>query len=221
MDYINNMGKLQIINGQIFGKLTIINEVDKLVLPSGQFNRAFLCKCNCGKETIVRLLHLSRGRTISCGCIQSTRNNEYHTPVYSAYRAMMNRVKENYTEKQFYFDKGITVCDEWKNDFEVYKKWAVLNGFKKGLQIDRIDNSKGYCPENCRFVTCKVNVNNRDCTVIVTYHGEKLPFTSVMDKLGLDLSTRTVRSRIDRGWSHDDAFDTPIKKGNYFIGKRN
>ena len=214
------MPKLYINNGQRFGKIVVINESEKLILPCGQSNRAFNCICDCETKLIVRLVNLSRGRTKSCGCTHYTRNNECKSPIYKSYKGMIDRTRENNQDRKNYFDKGILVCDEWKNNFESFKIWAIENGFNKELELDRSDNSKGYSPENCRYVTKRMNINNRSCTFIVTYKGENLPFTIVLERLGLNVKSRTIRHRIEAGWNHDSAFDTPIRKGNYFKVKR-
>ena len=69
-----------------------------------------------------------------------------------------------YTGFKNYGGRGIIVCSSWINNFDAFYNWAILNGFKKGLQIDRINNNKSYCPSNCRFVTKKENNRNRSIT---------------------------------------------------------
>lgn len=204
--------KLEIKNGYKIGKLTVLKEASTLRLPSGQTNRVFVCLCDCGNEKNIRLLHLLRGRTLSCGCISKTRNGLGNTPLCKAWRSIKYRTSENYFERHLYFDKGITVCEEWVNSWESFKNWSLSNGYKEGLQIDRIDNSKGYYPENCRWVTCKINVNNRDKTIMVFYNLEKEPLCIVLDRLGKMKDYHTILRRIKRGWLHSLAIDTPIKK---------
>jgi hypothetical protein len=60
-----------------------------------------------------------------------------------------------------YGGRGITVCAEWLNNFDAFLDWSIKHGSAPGLQIDRIDNDKGYCPSNCRWTTAEVNSNNR------------------------------------------------------------
>ena len=76
-----------------------------------------------------------------------------------------------------YGGRGITVCDEWKNDFNSFKLWALNNGYADSLTIDRIDNSKGYCPENCRWVSMKAQCNNYRHNHLITYKGKTMTMT--------------------------------------------
>jgi len=214
-----HMVKLNIQKGQTFHLLTVIKELDRLILPSGQTNRVFECKCKCGNIKTVRLVHLIRGRTKSCGCITTKSGKPRHykcgTDIYKIWNYMRNRCHPNYFEKHLYFDKGIKVCDLWENDFEEFEKFALTNGYNKGLQIDRTDNSKGYNPDNCRFVNNIVNVNNRDNTFYVNYKGVDVAFMLLVRQKGLINQSSTIRARIKRGWSVDKAIDTFIRKGNY------
>lgn len=79
-----------------------------------------------------------------------------------------NRNAENY---KWYGGDGITVCDEW-NEFANFYNWAIRNGWEDGLSIDRIDGTKGYSPENCRFITHKEQCRNRRSNVHITVDGE-------------------------------------------------
>lgn len=202
--------------GQKFSKLTVIGNASNLVLPSGQKPRRVVCQCECGKESTVLLLHLTRGRIKSCGCIAKTLNGESKDLICRAWKSMKDRCKPNYAERHLYFDKGIIVCDEWANDYFAFKKWALENNFKPHLQLDRIDGNKGYSPDNCRFVTPKINGNNRADTFYVTYNNQRIAFMLLIDTLKIPhRHIQTIRGRIKRGWEHQMAIDTPIRKGNY------
>lgn len=204
------MSKIEIIKGQRFNKLIVIKEGSRLRLPSGQINRTIICKCDCGNIKQIRLLHLIRGRIRSCGCLSKVRGGESTTYTYTIWNAIKTRCKNNYFEKHLYYDKGIFVCDEWKNDFFVFKKWAENNGIKKGLCIDRIDTNLGYYPENCRFVTQKINSNNRIDTFYVNYKGNKRPLKLLLSEINKERSYNAIRRRILRGWDCEDAIDKPI-----------
>lgn len=142
----------------------------------------------------------------------------YKTNEGILWNSMRTRTKENYFQSHLYFHKGITVCEEWKYTREAFCEWAKKNGYKKGLQLDRIDNSKGYSPNNCRFVTSKINNNNRDNTFFVTYNNETISLKLLVLKLNREENYNTIFRRIKRGWSHKDAIETPTRTGNY---KRN
>lgn len=160
------MGKKLDLRGVRFGRLTVIEEAGR---DSGR-NVTWLCRCDCGNECVVSSNHLRTANTASCGCFKHERITKHgmsRSPLYRVWRDIMtrtgvykgaaNRMRRDYIER------GIFVCDEWQK-FENFSEWAVRHSYEKGLQIDRIDNDRGYCPDNCRFVTRKQNMNNRRCT---------------------------------------------------------
>lgn len=130
------------------------------------------------------------------------------TPMYRVWRTMQTRC-ENPAAASFktYGARGIRVDDRWK-DFLAFKAWADLNGWQQGLTIDRIDNDKGYSPENCRIVTRKENNRNRPDVVVLTVKGESLPLTVWAERTGLRSST--IYMRLRRGASHEKAVE-PIR----------
>ena len=145
---------------------------------------------------------------------------DYKTKLYNTWRGMKNRCHSpNPSQPAFYKDKGIKVCDEWIK-WANFKIWALSNGYKDGLTIDRIDNSKGYQPNNCRFVTQEQNCNNRSITIIVIYNGVFHPLKPLLRSIGKIKCYRAIRDRIARGWNHEEAINTPIKVGLYNYGNR-
>lgn len=102
---------------------------------------------------------------------------------------------------------NVTVAKEWQ-DWNIYKKWALANGYKEGLSIDRIDNSKGYCPENCRWVTIADNNRNRKNTRFYEYKGQKLTLGQIAEINNVNRCC--LRNRVvNLGWSIEDAIKTP------------
>ena len=94
------------------------------------------------------------------------------TPLYSKWIDMRKRCYNPKTKSyKDYGKRGITVCDEWRNNFEAFMEWSIANGYQEGLTIDRIDNSKGYSPDNCRFVNIHIQQNNKTNNVYVTHNG--------------------------------------------------
>ena len=204
--------KIEIIRGQKFSYLTVIREGKRLVQPSGQTNRTARCKCKCGKIKNIRLIHLRTGRVKSCGCWKNVKNRKSSSDIGILLNSIIWRCSENYTERKYYFDKGIKVCDEWLNDIDSFENWCLGNGYEKGLQIDREDNSKGYSPDNCRFVTSKINNNNRDNTVTVNYENEEIQLQILIDRLNIKTNRSTINARLKRGWKLKDALFKPVRK---------
>lgn len=209
--------KIEINKGNGFGNFEVIKELPKLRLPCGQTNRIFRCECVCGKTKDIRIAHLVRSKINSCGCLRVGFGNKTESYKYirKIWRAIKYRTGENYHESHLYFDKGVIVCDSWLNDFNSFKDWAEENGLKKGLQIDRINSDGNYEPLNCRVVTPIVNCNNRENTYFVMYKGVKVPFMILLRDKNVLKNEGAIRGRIKRGWSIENAFDTPIRKGNY------
>lgn len=156
--------KSQDLTGRPFGYYTAICQdgCDSQGVPY------WLCRCRCGNEKRVRVYDLLDGSTKSCGCLQRERRTTHgcwHKPWYEVYHNMMKRCGhyEGASERQLndYRNRGITVCEEWRESPLAFGDWLLSHGWRQGLQIDRIDNDKGYCPENCRVVTPKENANNR------------------------------------------------------------
>lgn len=135
-----------------------------------------------------------------------------NTRLYSIWRDMKNRcngLKEK--DKKNYFDRGITYCTDWEM-FEPFKDWAISHGYKDGLTIDRIDNDKGYSPDNCRWVTRAEQNNNTRQNHLITYNNETHTLNQWASILGINPST--LRSRLlTYGWSVEEAFTTRILKG--------
>ena len=159
------------LTGQPFGRLIVIREAGR---KNGHV--AWLCKCDCGNELVVSGNNLRDERTQSCGCLSRELSRErrtthgcWHEPWYDVYCHMMQRCGylEGASERQLnnYRDRGITVCELWQKSPQDFGDWLLAHGWRKGLQIDRIDNNKGYSPENCRVVTPKENSNNRRNTL--------------------------------------------------------
>jgi hypothetical protein len=92
-----------------------------------------------------------------------------------------------------YARKNVTMCDEWKYSYLSFKDWALQNGYRDDLQIDRIDNSKGYEPSNCRFVTAHENMMNRDKSIWVTFNGERTPLIDLCKSHGVPYQTGRYR----------------------------
>lgn len=131
-------------------------------------------------------------------------------PLTSVYRSMRDRCyNQNRPNFKYYGGRGITVCDEWLENPDVFFLWAEANGWKKGLEIDRIDNDGPYAPENCRWVTHKANMSNTRSVVKYTVQGITGSMSNLIEQFCPTLTIHAVRSRIKDGWGVEEAFTTP------------
>lgn len=175
------------------------------------------CRCDCGNEVDVISSCLKSGRTLSCGCLQKEAakatlyiHGETGTRLHNIWKDMIRRCEQT-DRKQYrnYGGRGITVCSSWRDDFVSFRNWAVSNGYSDDLSIDRIDNDKGYSPENCRWATATEQSRNRRGRVMVTYQGRTMCLSAWTEELGLNYSV--MRDRIvERGWSPEVAFNTAV-----------
>jgi len=108
-----------------------------------------------------------------------------------------------------YGGRGIRICDEWA-DFESFYQWALSNGYDESLSIDRIDNNKGYCPDNCRWVDGFTQANNKRNNRIITFKGETKPLGQWAVAVGIDANL--LRTRLYKGWSVERALSTPHRR---------
>jgi hypothetical protein len=120
------------------------------------------------------------------------RRNTYHgltrTRQYNIWQGMLQRCY-NYNGKNYcyYGGKGIRVCNEW-HDFKTFYNWSIQNGYADDLTLDRVDATKDYCPNNCRWADKHSQTNNRGNTILVEIDGEKLPLCEWANKYNLPYS---------------------------------
>ena len=142
--------------GQKFGVLTPYEYV---------IGSKWKCHCDCGNETVVLTASLTSGKTKSCGCRKYGNHKKHLLRNTRLYRIWANMKTRCFNHNDPHFERwgarGIIICDEWKNDFKAFYDWSMSHGYADDLTIDRIDNDGNYCPENCRWVTVKVQNNNK------------------------------------------------------------
>lgn len=112
-----------------------------------------------------------------------------------------------------YGGRGIGMLDEWRNSFAAFEAYCMENGWKHGLQVDRIDNSAGYYPNNVRFVTSAENSRNKRTNHVLTMNGETRCIADWCKVLGIDDST--VWRRLTSGWDVEDALTKPVQARKY------
>lgn len=113
-----------------------------------------------------------------------------------------------------YGGRGIVVCDEWRHDAAAFITWALENNTVKGLHLDRIDNDGDYSPENCHFVSPKVNGRNRRNTIWATAFGETKPLGAWMEDERCVVAYPTLHARLKNGWDAEKAISTPSTRTN-------
>nr|DAR52172.1 MAG TPA: PVL ORF-50-like family [Bacteriophage sp.]DAV70115.1 MAG TPA: PVL ORF-50-like family [Caudoviricetes sp.] len=167
------------LTGKKFGRLTVIKRAEDTISDKGVRTKRWECICDCGNKTIVRQAGLQRGTTKSCGCLHReiignmsrkhglSNNCGRLYPLWKSikYRCYCKTCKSY----KNYGGRGIVMCDEWKNNFTLFYKWAIENGYKEEktsnginiLTIDRIDVNGNYEPDNCRFITNAEQAQNK------------------------------------------------------------
>lgn len=203
------MTKIKDMTGEKINMLTVIDRAEN----SASGKAYWICKCDCGNITIVSSSNLRNGAVKSCGCLKHKKRETHHlshTRIYRIWRSVIERCNgKNKFASKYYYEKGISVCDEWEKDFLAFYKWALENGYGEELTIDRIDNKKGYNPDNCRWVSRKVQSNNRVFCKVFEYNGKKQNLTQWCEELGLNY--KRVHSRIFRlNWTFEQAISTPV-----------
>ena len=177
------------VNGMKFGKLTVLTETNKRSKSGCIY---CMCQCDCGKKVEIIKNSLLNGNTKSCGCLIKERlkkdkihykHGGTHTKLYNIWWKIIARCyNENDVAYKNYGGRGIKMCEQWKNDYGTFYHWANQNGYKEGLTIDRIDNNKGYEPNNCRWATMKEQSNNRRSNIKVRYNGEECTLMQLSEK---------------------------------------
>ena len=128
-------------------------------------------------------------------------------PLYKRWTTVKERCYNPHCTSYFrYGGRGIVMCDEWRDSFESFFNWSMSNGFTPELTLDRIDNNKGYSPDNCRWVDMKVQSNNTRKNVFLTFNGETKTLTQWAEQLGG--TNYLVGLRLKNGWTIEEAVTT-------------
>jgi hypothetical protein len=207
------MGKYVDRTGMRYGRLTVLKEAEPTYTKSKTLLRRWVCKCDCGNTIIVYASNLTSGHSTQCkecGIKQSSSARIKHglrkSRLYGVWSSMKSRCYCKGSSSYNRYGKiGITVCDEWicDNGFENFAKWAFEHGFVEDAKdyentLDRIDATKAYSPDNCRFVNAYTQSNNRTyCIVITDKDGEVLTLKQLARKY--DISYGTMHTRWSRG----------------------
>lgn len=180
--------KLIDLQGKRYGRLVVLSRY----VDSSSKETKWLCKCDCGNTTVVLGQNLKRQHTRSCGCKYAEergscnkRHGGYGTPEYAVWNSMIQRcTNPKSTKYKSYGAAGISVCELWAKSFKSFIE-DMGSRPSSGHSIDRIDNSKGYHPGNCRWATTAQQADNRSVTLFYTYRGETMPLRRWCDRLSV------------------------------------
>lgn len=206
------------LTGKKFARLTVLSFHHK----DKKYNTYWLCQCECGNIRVVRATHLKNGEIKSCGCYIKelvTKRNKENTRydglsnhrLYSIWKLMIGRC---YNPKingyNNYGGRGIIICQNWLENYLNFYNWAISNGYKNGLSIERIDVNGNYEPNNCKWITLKQQYYNKRNNFIITYKNKTHCLAEWAEILGINKNT--LRSRLTKyGWSVEKAFETLVK----------
>lgn len=173
-DYRKNLNLYEDLTGQTFNRLTVLEF-------AGRKNKrpVWKCVCECGNTTIVYAKLLKNGHTKSCGCLHKEQlsnmtrtHGKTKTRLYNIWNNMKSRCLCKTSQSyKYYGSRGVQLYKEWE-EYIVFEKWALENGYSGNLSIDRIDVNGNYEPSNCRWITMKEQARNKRNNVLIEYNGE-------------------------------------------------
>lgn len=194
------MGKVVDLTGRRFGKLVVLHMEGRI----GN-HIAWVCKCDCGNITKpITGNNLKNGHVKSCGC-EYKKHEMTGSRLYSIWTGAITRCyNEKHTNYTRYGNRGIKMCDEWKDDFRAFRDWAIANGYSEELTLDRIDANGDYEPSNCRWATWEEQGNNRRNSILIEYDGKMKSLSQWAKETGI--AYYTLRRRYYKGWSAEQMF---------------
>ena len=179
--------------------------------------------CDCGKTKTINLQSVTGGAVKSCGCFALERcmagialkhgdaRKGKVLKIHKVWRKMIDRCHNpNCAAYKYYGAKGILMCDEWRHNYVAFRDWSYQHGYSEDLTIDRIDNTKGYSPDNCKYSTAKEQARNRTTSRMVTYNGETHCLAEWAEIM--NISAPNLRYRISHGWPVEKALGVTNRK---------
>ena len=175
------------------------------------------CRCDCGTEAVIYYPNLYRNASKGCGCERvqkllerNTNHGETRTRLYNTWCSIKARCSSpTGISASTYFERGIKVCDEWISNYTAFGQWSKQNGYQDDLVLDRKDTNGGYSPDNCRWVTQKVNSRNSRANRMITAWGETKCVASWGDDPRCNITLALLYARIRRGIPPEIAITKP------------
>lgn len=214
------------LSGERFGMLLVVDKAYLRTSPNGKTDMLWHCKCDCGNEKDVLERSLIYAGTKSCGCLQRQhiqelrrRHGETGTRLYQAWENMRARCnRKSSREYENYGGRGIRVCDEWQNNYESFRDWALDNGYSDNLTLDRKNVNGNYCPENCRWISNQLQQYNKRTNRNISFNGKTQTITQWAKEYKIPV--KTLQGRLDKSkWSIEKALTTPVTKNKSHIGR--
>lgn len=183
--------------------------------------RKVMALCDCGTKRELYWGNVQSNKSQSCGCLPieiNTIHGLHRHPLYCTWEGMIDRCyNENYRKFERYGGRGVEVCTEWRHDPKAFYEWAINNGWKKGLHLDKDKLSpnrlgKLYCPEYCCFLTAKENSMYRGNSRVIEHNGETMCVAQWADRFNINY--QTFQARLRYGWSVEDILSIPISSHN-------
>lgn len=209
--------RITLLPGDQRWRLTLIREAGK----DKNGKRRCVFRCVCGNDVVALAAAVKDGNTKSCGCLQHEPHIYIHGygrrdsrgPEYRAWCALIGRCT-NPKNKSYrnYGGRGITVSPEWLASFETFL--ADMGPRPSGMSIDRLDNNKGYCKENCAWRGVLEQANNRRTTRRIAFNGETHTILEWSEKTGV--RTDLIRARLRHGWPLARVFEPPVRSPHLF-----
>ena len=203
------------LQGKKFGRITVIERGENAKNGTARW----LCRCDCGNYKLVRNDKLRYGEVVSCGCYLKEKgrkqltthgllNELYGRELRKSLSAMKYRCNNPHcSQYKNYGARGIKVCEEWETSFAAFYQWAINHGYKKGLSIDRIDNNKGYSPDNCRWIPLVKQQRNKRNNRLVSFNGKTACVAEWCETTGL--THACIVSRLEHKWTVEETLTKP------------
>lgn len=198
--------KLKDLTGLTIGGNHVESYAGERMYQNGATHRMWKCICQCGRAIEMTSTELSSGlkrRCVSCSRINQRPRISDH-PLYHTWYAMKSRcLNPNNVHYSYYGGRGIGICEKWKSTFWNFYE-DMISSYEYGKTLDRIDNSSGYCKDNCRWATKHEQANHKSSSVFIEKDGMKLTVAQWSKKLGVHQGL--IRRRLHDGVTGDELF---------------
>lgn len=211
------MSKIKDLLGQAYDRLTVIGFSHS---ENGKTFWKCLCSCDANKPLDERKIHIIKGKylqdgsTSSCGCkkrehikdvnkhgnYKPRTNKPFYSQLSNIWRTLVNRCHNpNYKRYRFYGAKGVYVCNEWRDNFEAFYEWSINHNYSKGMELNRLDQTKNYHPNNCEWVPKAISAGTTELNILVTIGNKKQCLAAWSRDPECEVEYATIRNRYHKG----------------------